>query len=453
MTESRLGALARSWKAIFGLILAGGLFIFAWSVDSASASQRHGGRVAGVVISADTGTPVAGVDVWLDQVTDTYPTPRRRAKTDETGAFVFNRVHSGSYRLYAQKTGYLLADYLQQQSSDSQARLVVQEGTTISDVQVSLSLGGKVSGTVLNEQGNPADGLIVKLLALTPVGEDVSATSIVSTQTDAAGRYTLEGIYPGHYVLRAERRKLDQTSAQLEFAYYPDTESWQSAAPLDINSGDVLPDLNITFTPRTEPPVITGVIVDAQTKEPLAGVMVGLVDGSNLGLHTKTAADGRYRLEGMPSGHYMISAHGEGVGDGYEWVLKKVAVASGVNDLDFELSPSPLVIATVQYVGSGAPPAMGDYMVSVRVGNNTQGITYNGQPTFEFRGLKTGRARIGVGFSALQYKLSAIVVDDQDITGQTLELHSGDKLTGVRILISDDQTADAGIVNQSQIQP
>jgi len=45
-----------------------------------------------------------------------------------------------------------------------------------------------------------------------------------------------------------------------------------------------------------------------------------------------------------------------------------------------------------------------------------------------------------VGFAALPYKLAAVFSGDQDITGQEFELRPGDKLTNVRILISDDQT-------------
>jgi hypothetical protein len=234
---------------------------------------------------------------------------------------------------------------------------------------------------------------------------------------------------------------VDQTRAQLEFAYYPDGESVQSATPIEIGYGDALSDVNVVFAPHKEQPAITGAITDVVTGQPLAGVSVDLVDGSNLGLHAKTGDDGTFRLEGMPAGQYTISAHAEAVGDGYEWMLSKTSVEPGLNVIDFQLTPSPKVTATVEYIGSGAAPAPGDYMVSVRVDTMARGITYSGQDTYEFRGLKSGQARIGVGFAALQYKLAAVFVNGQDVTGQTFELHPGDKLTDVRIQIIDEPGA------------
>lgn len=437
MTERKLETLIKRWIVTWGVILASGLFVLMEPVDS-SAAQARGGRVEGLVVSAETGAPLADAEVWLDHVAEVDPAPRRRARTNEAGVFVFNRVHPGHYRLYARKAGYLIADYLQPQQADPQTYLAVAEGTVISNVQIGLPLGGKVSGTVLNEQGQPAAGLIVKLLGLSPAGDDVSAASVATAQTDEAGRYKLDELAPGRYVLRAERRSVNPTGARLEFAYHPDAESWSAATPLEVGPGDALSEVNITFYPRTEPPVVTGAITDAHTGAPLAGVQVDLVDASNLGIHTRTAADGTYRLEGMPPGRYTISAHGEAVGDGYDWVLEKTSVELGPNVINFELTPAPLIVATVEYIGSGVPPTPGDYMVSVRVDGNTRGITFNGQETFEFRGLKSGQARIGVGFAALQYKLAAVLLDGQDITGQVFELRAGDKLTGVRILITDD---------------
>jgi len=384
MTEHGFETLVRRWTVILAVVLASGFFMLVWFVDPAVASPYQGGRVEGVVVSTETGAPLAGVEVWLDQVAETDLAPRRQATTNEAGVFVFKRVHPGDYRLYAQKSGYLMVDYLQQHQTDPQAHLTVEAGTVISDIQISLPLGGKVSGTVLDEQGHPTAGLIVKVLALTPSVDEVSTVSVVSTRTDEAGRYFLEGLSPGRYVLRSERRNVDQTSARLEFAYYPDGESWRSATPLEISPGDALTDVNVTFSPKREPSVITGTITDGQTGQPLPGVMVDLADGSNLGLHTGTAADGRFQLEGMPPGRYTISAQGEGVGDGYEWVLEKTSVAPGLNVIDFQLLPTPRIVATVEYIGSGRPPAPGDYMISVRVGRNAQGIAYHGRRPSNF---------------------------------------------------------------------
>jgi 5-hydroxyisourate hydrolase-like protein (transthyretin family) len=319
-------------------------------VDGGWAAERGGGRVEGVVVSMETGTPLAGVEVWLDRLPDPYPAPRRRTWTDEAGRFVFERVHPGDYRLYAQKPGYLLADYLQQTDSQSQHHLAIKDGAVIAPIQIRLEMS-------------------------TAVGAD----------------------------------EPDQV----------------------VDS-------------KTERSVLSGMVSDAQTGAPLPGVRVSLMRESPVSFQTRTAADGRYHLEGIPAGQYTIWAQGEGVGEGYEWGLKRITVTGGLDVVSFELWPAPLIAATVEYIGSGAAPVAGDYMISVQVEGRTRGISYQGQERFEFGGLTAGAARIGVGFAALGYELAAILVGDRDVTGQAIELHPGEKLTDVRILITDHQIHSSG---------
>ncbi len=409
-----------------------------------TAAGFSGGRVQGTVVAADTGAPLAGAVVWLDRNADPDLSPRRKSVTDLNGAFAFERVRAGSYRLYAERFGYLTADYLQQRFGSEQQFLRIREGSDISDAQLSLQLGGKVSGTVWDEQGEPAFDMVVKLLSIVSTSDGLATTGVVTSRTNKNGGYYFEGLNPGHYVLRAERRTQPDGDARLEFAYYPDVASLQAAARLDINKGDAITDINMTFYPKTEQPIVTGSVVDAQTGAPIADVVVSLVEGSNVGIHTNSGADGRFELKGMTQGKYVISAQGEGVGEGYGWGLEKATLAAGPNEVNFKLSSAPRMEATVAYLGSAVPPARGDYMVSIRTDQNARGITYNGQNKFEFRGLPVGSARIAVGFSSLQYRVASIQVGGLDVTDQEIELQPGDRLTDVKILITDYITGAEG---------
>ncbi|MCS6804349.1 MAG: carboxypeptidase-like regulatory domain-containing protein [Blastocatellia bacterium] len=432
-------------RLVIGIILLSGWLLSGWLPQTAQAAPYRGGRVEGIVVCAETGAPLSGVQVWLDRVAEPALSPRRKAVTNEAGMFVFKRVHPGHYRLYAHKSDYLLGDYLQQQQAEPGSALEIAEGSSVSHLMIRLSKGGQVSGLVLDEHGQPAADLIVKLLALTTAGDQVATVGVFTAKTDAAGRYRLHTIPPGRYVLRAERRRLAGSDAQLEFAYYPDGDSWGSAMPLEIKPGDALSDIQLMFTPHADQTVVSGTVTDALTGQPLANVRVDLVDGANLGLEVITDENGAFRLTGMSPGPCTISAHGGTAGDGYEWKLKRLVVQPGENTVHFRLNPATQVSGTVQYIGHAQAPVPGDFMVSVRVGTHARGITYTGQDTFHFTDLKAGQTQIQVGFAALQYKLAAILVDGQDVTGQTLTLQPGEKLTNVQILITDEPLAERPI--------
>ncbi|MBI4470852.1 MAG: carboxypeptidase regulatory-like domain-containing protein [Acidobacteria bacterium] len=411
--------------------------------EALSAGPRSGGRVEGLAVSTLTGAPIAGVTIWLDRVPEPDLAPRRKAVTDENGYFAYNRVHPGSYRIFAEKSGYLPADLQSQYATDGRWSLRVRGGEVISNLQINLQMGGRVEGLVLDEQANPAAGFVVKVLRLRRSGDSIATIGVATTRTDTNGQYRLEGLYPGRYLIRAERQTRSLSEMHVEYAYYPGGGSWESAAAVDVAADALASGLNLTFAPQFDQPVIAGTVTDVESGLPLKGVKVSVVEGSNLGGSAETGEDGSYRFKGLAPGDYTVSVQGESVGDGYAWITKKANIQPGHNRLDFSLSASPLILGTVEFIGSGPAPARNDYMISIRQEGASRGVSFNGLKEFQFRGLRPGKAAIGVGFASLQYGVSAILHNGQDITGQTLELQPGEKVTGVRVLITDDPSAIA----------
>lgn len=79
---------------------------------------------------------------------------------------------------------------------------------------------------------------------------------------------------------------------------------------------------------------IAGVVSDARSHEPLAGVSVSL---SSVGRTVATGADGRYRFSGLDAQEYTVQVSGEG----YQSDRKTVQVIPGETAaLDFQLTPS-----------------------------------------------------------------------------------------------------------------
>ena len=158
---------------------------------------------------------------------------------------------------------------------------------------------------------------------------------------------------------------------------------------------------------------------------------------------TKSAADGSYRLECLLPGRYLLKTAGDKVGDGYTMEVKELSVA-GDHVINFALTPAPLIIATVQYVGHGPHPALNEYSVTLEFdcGNCMTHVNqpYRGkEEVFEFRGLEIVPVRIGAGFATPRYRVARVLLGSQDITDKWTHLSPGDKLTNVRILITDEQ--------------
>jgi hypothetical protein len=106
---------------------------------------------------------------------------------------------------------------------------------------------GTVTGTVRTALGTPASG--VRVTAMRADAMDDALRAMVSlTQTDAAGRYSLEGIPPGQYYIAAGRVDLP--------TYFPGTLDVRGGRALSVSSATPLSDIDFVIqdTSATLPP-------------------------------------------------------------------------------------------------------------------------------------------------------------------------------------------------------
>ncbi|MEO8430066.1 MAG: carboxypeptidase regulatory-like domain-containing protein [Acidobacteriota bacterium] len=161
------------------------------------------------------------------------------------------------------------------------------------DTRIVLQRGGTIHGVVLDPGGKPAAGALV-------VAEDLAA------ETDAAGTYRLAGIPPGVRAVEALWKE--------DFAARRDA--------LRIRRGE-----------ETDAPMrlaraaaIDGTVIDETTRKPIAGARLAASSGGGFAFNrrrtersARTDARGRYRLSGLASRAYTVSASREG------WLTSSIA--------------------------------------------------------------------------------------------------------------------------------
>jgi len=83
-----------------------------------------------------------------------------------------------------------------------------------------------------------------------------------------------------------------------------------------------------------EPRVIEGVVIDAETHQPISRAAVDITSSAFAGERTvNTGPDGRYRTEEIPRGEFGIRCRR----DGYEVFERKAVMNDGIAHIDFEL--------------------------------------------------------------------------------------------------------------------
>ena len=179
------------------------------------------GVIAGSVVAADSGRPVR-----FARITVVAPESRtsRAATTDAQGRFVVSGLPVGQYTVTASKGGLLDVAFGQQRPGSGRpgTPISLAERQRVDDLVLKMPRGGVITGTVLDEIGEPFYGVSVRALRyVTKAGIRTLAPAGAGV-TDDRGLYRIPALLPGEYVVTAtasgpeEFRRVEEMKAHLE---------------------------------------------------------------------------------------------------------------------------------------------------------------------------------------------------------------------------------------------
>ena len=172
------------------------------------AQERPGTRepatVSGRVVDAVTGRPIAGVVVTpagSAVVTSAAAPVPARALTNGAGEFVLRDLQKGSLVLTAAKNGYADATYNQRRPGGSHQTIPLAGGQRLSGVEIRMWRNSAITGTIVDEAGEPAVGVRVQAFPRSFIAGRKRYSPGVSTMTDDRGVYRLANLPPGDYAV------------------------------------------------------------------------------------------------------------------------------------------------------------------------------------------------------------------------------------------------------------
>jgi hypothetical protein len=159
------------------------IFMFLWL---GLATQRVGAGISGHVVKAGSQQPLEGVSIVLLRI-DGPLDDSVVAVTDELGGFSQERMPAGSYRVFAERAGYVRAEL--------STPVVLRPDVRSEVISLELVPTAAITGSVTREFGEPAEKVFVRALTDRVVAE---------TRTDDRGEFRLFDLPPGSYLLQVE---------------------------------------------------------------------------------------------------------------------------------------------------------------------------------------------------------------------------------------------------------
>jgi protocatechuate 3,4-dioxygenase beta subunit len=230
---------------------------------------ERGAEISGSVAAREG--PVAGASVRLmpdDSAAAASPPPPQLSRPD--GSFQFLQLGAGRYRLMVEKPGYSMA---------APSPVITVAGAPVTGLEVRMERGGTISGRIA--------GLAFQDLAHVRVVATAPGQPGQAGQVAYDGTYRIDDLAPGAWTVIATLADNGRRTT--------------GSVTLEPGQGEVSLDLELA----------SGFVLSGRVElqgAPVSGALVQVQGADGSGGDTVTGADGRFRVEGLRSGTYALTA-------------------------------------------------------------------------------------------------------------------------------------------------
>lgn len=256
-----------------------------------------GGRVTGRVVEKGSSKPVTTFQAGVTTSRSgggmiMMGPPQLRDFTSDDGSFTLENVPAGAMVLVANSPGY----------ASGRMNVTIEEGKTLSDVELQLDMGVKLTGRVTGSNGSPLSDVSVRIMPSTTGGFSMSGMDR-SASTDSNGEYTLEALEAGEETIGFSHAKHASVRKSVTL------KGRETRLDVQLSSGEV----------------VKGTVV-TESGAPVPDASIDIMSSAGSFTNARTNAGGSFEAEGLTPGRYRFTARKSGYAEG---VAEDVDIASG----------------------------------------------------------------------------------------------------------------------------
>jgi Carboxypeptidase regulatory-like domain len=402
------------------------------------------------------------------------PATQQSFDADDHGRFSISLPSAGAWHLSASARGFVTQAYDEHQQFSS-AVVLTPEASTI-DLRFQLAPEAVVTGTVLDEAGEPVRNARLALLTVPQPGPDTRPQPMgtrAATQTDDRGVYEFANIPPGDYRITlqaqpwyaaaAQRRlgppspDVPQLDPSLDVAYpltwFPGVNDPSLAETLTLQGGDThQADFHLVPIPSIHLRIVLPPSPQANIRSaPIFPVVERVVPGGNNFAFTPVSVNvnsqGQVDIGGLAPGLYQIRMQGQG-SDGR---TSLVEVNAGSTRTLESGAQSDIANITLHFDGIDDTQA-DENSVQVQLINTETGDAVSGTNTEPGGGPPYPRQRRQSGgaapdrtiqampgsyevvlLSRQDVYLTGITMSSAEVKGRTVKVHAGDSVMSLHV--------------------
>lgn len=427
--------------------------------------------LSGRIENSVTGAPVRKAAVRLRPVD---PKPKNLANTQEgdaedpletatnaEGAFSFSGLAAGSYRLFAERTGFSPTFWGAKRHAKTGQPLQLAAGDRREDIAIRLVPLSAITGKVVEEDGDPVPNAQVQLLVpvYMPSGREMKVQN--GTYTNDLGEYRIHSLTPRRYFLRVDPPRSEMTSGKvgrgkrksLVGAFYPGVAEPSGAAALELEAGQQLNGVDITLHMGHR------VTVNGRLVLPPGATRLQVTAGqySDSGSSTTTVdlsdPAGHFSWSNLAPGDYLLDGRCS-VGDQeYHAYLPFTLGSTDVENLELRPAPPVEVTGHVRFEGPvNEKVVSASLLLNGKLSRShlTAKIQKDGKFTVSRLGPDVYRLALNSGAEAF---ITEARWGSIDALNSGLDLSPGSSASDVSVVISSDVATLEGTVQNDKQEP
>ena len=349
------------------------LGLLAWTVlareaEVQPAAGAASGRISGRVVSLASGS-IADAVVTLTRLEPSTTTPLTLT-TDRNGAFAFDGVRAGRYRVSASKSGYTGRQPLHAAAErfDTGREVTIRDREQAAQIELTLYRESSIAGRVAEPDGIPAPD--VQVFAAVRRGAKYVRLDETRTVAEWNGRYRISGLPPGEYLIvilpsvstdpnrmraNAERRAPESSSATRPFfepTLYPGTASVASAETVTVFEGIPVDGIDTWLVPGERHSISGRISWPENTTAENIVIEYGNLTAQRSGIWTVPDPGDLFHITGVPRGTVVLLARADSNHGPLAGVVTTEINVDEVDDLELRLGTPGGVEGRVIYDAS-----------------------------------------------------------------------------------------------------
>lgn len=446
-----------------------------------SAQSPESGSIAGKVLL--DGKPAPGVIIVATPDSSNparmfermlKPSSAPKATTDSDGRYRIEGLRAGKYEVAVSSRVLVSAG-----GSGHESEVTVTDGA-VEGIDFALLRGGVITGKITDSEGRPVINERVSVKnGVAPEGNLAFYTSMGNRMyfTDDRGVYRVFGLQPGKYIVSAGGSQDPFSDMLLKRranarAYYPGVPDEARARAVELAEGAEVTGIDIKLGIVDKGVVISGRIIDADTRIPVADAMIAYAKvtppasakddnddekddekseefGQGLpGGYTTTNARGEFRFESVAPGKYKLEANSiaafTDAGGFYADPLDFEVQYANIDKLELKIHRGASISGVVAVESADRPDITselaGFMLMASTPGTQSKPFSramarVSSDLTFRISGLRPGKVKLSaIPFAQQEFSVLRIERNGLPVT-DGFDIQANEQIAGVRIIL------------------